>query len=157
MFQEYRESTDLIVAAFGTNRLVDDLAADDFEALRAQMADRWGPVRLGNASTRVKSVFKYGLDNALMERAPRYGSEFKKPDTAVLRRQRAKNGEKMLEANQLRAIVEGALVVGEDGPELVQPDRQLKAMILLGINCGFGNHDVAVTIASGLKIAGSGQ
>src|SRR5262249_26552041 len=71
MFAEYKETTDLVVAAFGKDRMVEDLAADDFEGLRAAMAERWGPVRLGNAITRVKSVFKYGLDNALMERTPR--------------------------------------------------------------------------------------
>jgi hypothetical protein len=40
MFAEYREITDLIVAAFGKTRLEDDLVADDFEALRATMAER---------------------------------------------------------------------------------------------------------------------
>jgi integrase len=128
MFQEYREITDLIVAAFGKTRFVDDLAADDFEALRAQMAERWGPVRLGNAITRVKSVFKYALDNGLLDRPPRFGSEFKKPDKAVLRRHRATNGEKMLEAGELRRLLATAGV-------------PLRAMILLGINCGFGNAD----------------
>lgn len=39
MFRDYWEMTDLIVAAFGSTRLVDDLAADDFEALRAKMAE----------------------------------------------------------------------------------------------------------------------
>src|SRR4051794_34917311 len=67
MFAEYKETTDLLVAAFGKDRCVDDLAADDFEALRDAMAERWGPVRLGNAITRVKSVFKYGIENALLE------------------------------------------------------------------------------------------
>jgi hypothetical protein len=61
MFQDYKEITDLIVAAFGKTRLVDDLAADDFEALRATMAQRWGRVRLGNAITRVKSVLPFKL------------------------------------------------------------------------------------------------
>jgi integrase len=130
MFQEYKETTDLIVAAFGKARPVDDLAADDFEALRARMAERWGPVRLGNAITRVKSVFKYGLDNGLIEKAVRYGGEFRKPDKAVLRRHRAQNGEKMLEADELRRLLGAAPV-------------PLKAMILLGLNCGFGNHDCA--------------
>ena len=82
-------------------------AADDFEALRRRMAKRWGPVRLGNAITRVKSVFKYGTDNGLIERAVRYGSEFRKPDKSVLRRHRAKNGERMLEAHQLRELIDG--------------------------------------------------
>src|SRR5262249_11681089 len=123
-----------------------------FEALRAQMAERWGPVRLGNAITRVKSVFKYALDNGLLDRPPRFGSEFKKPDKAVLRRHRARNGEKMLEAGQLRAMVQGALVVGENGPALVRAGNQLKAMILLGVNCGFGNADCATLTHSALGL-----
>jgi integrase len=153
MFQDYREITALIVEAFGKTRLVDDLAADDFEALRARMAERWGPVRLGNAITRVKSVFKYALDNGLLDRPPRFGSEFKKPDRAVLRRHRAQNGERMLEAAQLRAMVQGALVVGEDGPALVRASSQFKAMILLGINCGFGNADCASLTSSAVDLA----
>ena len=56
----------------------------------SHMSKRWGPVRLGNAITRVKSVFKYGLDNGLTEKPVRYGGEFKKPDKAVLRRHRAR-------------------------------------------------------------------
>ena len=35
LFMEYREATDLVVAQFGGARLVEDLAADDFAALRA--------------------------------------------------------------------------------------------------------------------------
>jgi integrase len=139
MFQDYREITDLIVAVFETTRLVDDLAADDFESLRARMAERWGPVRLGNAITRVKSVFKYGLDNGLLERAPRFGSEFKKPDKAVLRRHREQNGKKMLEANELRRLIDASGV-------------PLRAMILLGVNCGFGNADCGALPQSALDL-----
>lgn len=139
MFCEYKQITDLLVATFGKAWRVDDLAADDFEELRGTMAERWGPVRLGNAITRVKSVFKYGVDNALLDRAPRFGSEFRKPAKAVLRRHRAQNGEKMLEADQLRGIVEAAGV-------------PLRAMILLGINAGFGNHDVATLPQSALDL-----
>jgi integrase len=130
MFAEYRETADLLVGAFGKTRRVDDLAADDFEALRDALAKRWGPVRLGNGITRVKSVFKYGTDNGLIERAVRYGGEFKKPDKAVLRRHRAKAGERMLEADEIRRLLDAA-------------DVQLRAMLLLGVNAGFGNHDVA--------------
>ena len=139
MFQDYRDITDRLVAGFGKTRLVDDLAADDFEKLRADMAERWGPVRLGNAITRIKSVFKYGLDNALLERAPRFGSEFKKPDKAVLRRRRAQNGVKMLEADELRRLLNAA-------------DVQLRAMVLLGVNAGFGNHDCATLPLSALDL-----
>src|SRR5262249_55102820 len=39
---EYKQTTDLLVSAFGKTRLVSDLASDDFESLRATMAERWG-------------------------------------------------------------------------------------------------------------------
>src|SRR5262249_32635822 len=44
-FAEYRETCDLIVSDFGKRRLLDDLDADDFTALRDRMAKKWGPVR----------------------------------------------------------------------------------------------------------------
>jgi integrase len=130
MFAEYKETTDLLVSSFGKDRLVDDLAADDFGKLRAAMADKWGPVRLGNAIVRVKSVFKFGTDpeNGLIEKAVRFGSEFKKPAKSVLRKHRAQAGEKMLEPDQLRLLLDVASV-------------SLRAMMLLGLNCGFGNAD----------------
>ena len=151
MFVEYKEITDLLVANFGGRRLVDDLAADDFAQLRAAMAKRWGPVRLGNAITRAKSVFKYGTENGLIEKTIRYGSEFRKPDKAVLRRHKAKNGGKMIEAEQLRRLldaiggkeVETTDETGEPVKTRLAPNPQLRAMTLLGLNCAFGNNDVA--------------
>jgi integrase len=138
-FQAYRETTDLLVIAFGRARPVADLAADDFEKLRATMAGRWGPVSLSNAITRVKSVFRYAIDNGLTDKPMRYGGEFKKPDRAVLRRHRAQAGEKMLAADQLRALIEAASV-------------PLRAMVLLGVNCGFGNHDCAALPLSAVNL-----
>jgi integrase len=129
-FGEYHDTTDLIVAAFGKTRLVDDLAADDFESLRASMAKRWGPVRLSRVITRVKSVFKYGFNNGLIDRPPRYGDGFNKPGKSVLRRHRAANGQRMLEPADLRRLIEAA-------------SKPMKAMILLGLNAGFGNTDLA--------------
>ena len=63
MFDEYRATTDLLISQFGAKRLVDDLAADDFEHLHGVMWKRWGLVRLANEMTRVKSVFIYAYKN----------------------------------------------------------------------------------------------
>ncbi|HJZ58449.1 MAG TPA: tyrosine-type recombinase/integrase [Gemmataceae bacterium] len=162
MFTDYKEVTDLLTEAFGVNRLVEDLAADDFAVLRATMAKTWGPVRLGNGITRVKSVFKYGTDNGLIERAVRYGSEFRKPDKAVLRRHRAKAGPKMLEADQLRQLLDaldgkevptGRTAEGGKPETARQPaNPSLRAMVLLGINCGFGNHDCATLSLASVEL-----
>jgi hypothetical protein len=137
-FNEYKAATDLLVGRFG-ERLVDDLAADDFEALRAEFARRWELMRLSNVLTRVKTMFKYGMDNRLIFRVVRYGSDFTKSGKAVRRRQRAASREPW----QLRVMLDGAVVDGESGPEPVPPDPAMRPIILPGLIAGFGNHDCA--------------
>lgn len=109
-FAECRDTTDLLIDQFGKERLVDDLTADDFEALRDKMASRWGPVRFGNEVQKVRTVFKYGFEAGLTYQPVRYGPQFKKPSASVLRRHRAKNGERMLEAAELRQLLAAAPV-----------------------------------------------
>lgn len=141
-YGEYRAIADRLMSVFGENRLVSDLAADDFEALRDGMAKQWGPVRLGNAIQQVRTVFKYGYETGLIDKPVRFGPSFKKPSASVLRRHRAQNGERMLEADELRRLLGAATV-------------PLKAMVLLGINCGFGNHDCATLPLSALDLEGA--
>ena len=116
--------------AFGLDRLVIDIASDDFDRLRQSIAKQWGPTRLGNEIQRVRSVFKFGYDSGLIDRPVRFGPSFKKPTRKVMRQHRAKNGLRMFESSELRVIIAAA----------TQP---MKSMVLLGINCGFGNGDVA--------------
>ncbi len=136
---EYQEATDLLVKEFGKGRLVEDLGPDDFLQLRRKMARRWGPIRLGNVIQRIRTIFKYAIDNVLIDRPPRFGTEFKKPDKAVLRRHRAQHGQKMLEVKELHQMLGAAPV-------------PFKAMLLLGLNCGFGNTDVASLPLSALDL-----
>ena len=89
-----------------------------------------GADAVGKYRASVRSVFKWGVDSGLLDHAPRYGAQFKKPAKAVLRRHRASKGQRMFEAADLKSIIDGAAV-------------PLKAMILLGANCGFGNSDIA--------------
>jgi integrase len=165
MYDEYKGTTDRLVATFGKTRLVDDLAADDFEALRDAMAKLWGPVRLGNEIQKVRTVFKYGFEAGLIETPVRYGPQFKKPSASVMRRHRAHNGERMLEAAELRRVLEvlagkpvqtGRTDAESGEPETVtlKPSPALRAMILLGVNCGLGNHDCALLPLSALDLQG---
>jgi hypothetical protein len=140
-WQDYKDACDRIVADFGKGRLVADLGPEDFAELRSKMAKKWGPVTLGNVIQRIRVVCKFAFDNGLLDRPVRYGPGFKRPSLKTLRLHKAKQGLKLFSAEEIRALVEGALVVGKEGPELVQPGPQLKAMILLACNCGFGNAD----------------
>jgi integrase len=127
-WDEYKATTDRLIAVLGKNRLVDDLAADDFEALRVDIAKQWGPHRLGDEVQRTRTVFKYAYEAGLIDRPVRYGPQFKKPSKTVMRRHKAEQGPRVFQAEEIRAMVDAASV-------------PLRAMILLGINCGFGGSD----------------
>jgi len=129
-FNDYKSVCTRIVDAFGRMRLVMDLGAEDFEELRSSLAKTRGPVALGNEIQRIRVVFKYAYDIALVDRPVRFGPLFKRPSKKTLRLARNAKGPRMFEAKAIRTIMAAA------GP-------QLHAMVLLGINCGLGNQDVA--------------
>jgi integrase len=127
---KYREVADLLVSEFGKRRLVSDLRPDDFAALKKTMAKRWGPLRVADFVQHVRSVFKHAADADLIDRPVRFGPAFARPSAKVLRRHRAAQGPKLFSAEEVRKLLAAA------GP-------QMRAAILLGVNAGFGNADVA--------------
>lgn len=138
-FADYHQACSRVIDVFGKGRLVVDLAADDFEGLRKQISKTRGPVALGNEIQRIRVLFKYGYDAGLIDRPVRYGPTFKRPSKATLLKARNAKGERMFEAAELRRLIAAAGV-------------PLKAMILLGINCGFGNQDVATLPLSAVDL-----
>jgi integrase len=130
-WRDYYEACARVAKSIRVSRLVSNLAADDFEGLRADLSQTRGPTALANDITRIRSVFKYGYDSGLIDRPVRFGPAFKKPSRRVLRKVRHDNGPWMFEAAEVRRILDAA-------------DPQLRAMILLGANCGFGNTDCAM-------------
>lgn len=119
---------------FGRNRLVDDLDAKDFEGLRTALtkgkSGSRGLVTLRGDILTIRMVFKAAHDNGQLKNLPRFGQSFKIPDKASLRRSRQANGKRMFEAAELGTIIKAA-------------PMPLRAMIMLGINCGFGATDCA--------------
>lgn len=129
-FAEYHANCKLVGDAFGLNRLVSDLTSADFEALRHRIGKTKGPVALKNEVQRVRSIFKFAFDQGLIQSPVRWGQGFKGPSKNVLRRLKAAQGEREFDAADIKAM-------------LAKAGQPMKAMILLGINCGFGNNDCA--------------
>lgn len=153
-FDAHRKITDVLIQHFGGDRLVDDLGPSDFATLRETVAENSGPLTLAAVISRVKGVFKYGLESGLIEKAVRYGPEFRKPSAAVLRKNRATNGAKMLEAVEICRVldylegkeVENGQIDEKTGKAVTaksEPNPVLRAMFLLGANCGFNCKDCA--------------
>ncbi len=114
----------------GRTMLVSDLRPDHFAKLRASLAKGRGLVTLSGDVRRVRTLFRWGAESEVLEHPARMGREFKPPSQKSLRVARADRGRRMFEAADVRKLLDSAGV-------------QVKAMILLGVNCGLGNSDCA--------------
>jgi integrase len=154
-FADYYDVCKVVVNHFKPDRLVPDLTPAEFEGLLDKgFPKTWGPVRRVKVVQITRSLFKFASDEDLIDRPIKFGKQFRGPSKKTLRLHRAKNGKRMFGSDGIRAMVQGALVVGKDGPELVQAGASLVAMILLGANCGFGNNDVSTLPLKALDLDG---
>jgi integrase len=127
---EYKAMADELISHLGKARLVSDLDPDDFAKLRNKLAKKWGSHRLKKAIQYIRSIFKHAYDSDLIDRPIRFGPGFKRPSMKVLRLHRAGQGPKLFSAEEIRRMLDAAAPPTD-------------AMILLGINCGFGNSDIS--------------
>jgi integrase len=129
-FAKYYETCELVVKHFGKHRRVDNLRPDDFEKFRSALSKGCGVVTLKSKVNRCRVIFKFAFDQRLIDRSVEYGRSFDRPSAKMLRQARNESGPRMFEAEEIRLILNAA-------------DSIMRAMVLLGLNCGFGNTDVA--------------
>jgi hypothetical protein len=120
-----------------------DLDPRDFAGLCVKLAKEWGPVHLSVTMQRIRSVFKYAFDAGLIDRPVRFGPDFKGPSKKTLRIHRARQGVKLFKAEEVRRLIDAA-------------GQPLRAMILLGVNCGYGNTDCGLLPLSAVDLDGGG-
>jgi integrase len=129
-FSDYHAACRYLVEGLGVRRQITDLTSSDFGMFRAELAKTRGPVALGNQINRVRSIFKYGCDAGLLDKPIRFGPEFVRPPMRAVRLAKQAKGARLFERTEIQALLKAA-------------SPALKAMILLGINCGLGNTDIA--------------
>jgi integrase len=137
-FGQYHANCTRLVKQFGKHRRVDDLASDDFETLRADVAKTCGPVGIANEIRLTRMLFKYGYDAGLIVAPVRFGPTFKVKQHTI-RKAASGKGPRMFEAAQIRKL-------------LAKADDVLKAQILLAVNCGFGQADLSDLPQSALDL-----
>jgi integrase len=129
-WRDYYVTCERLVDQFGKNRRVTDLKPVQFDRFKANFAKTLSPVTLGNEVNRVRVILNWAFEQGLLQTPIRFGPGFKRPSKKVMRLEKAKRGSKMIEAADLRKLLDKATV-------------QMKAMIMLGVNAGLGNTDVA--------------
>ncbi|NLX15225.1 MAG: phage integrase family protein [Phycisphaerales bacterium] len=106
----------------------------DFSEYRLYLYDKYGVCAIDRTITVVRAMFKHAYENDLIDHPVKYGGQFNKPTAKERRQNRSQrdriNGKRLFEPAQIRKMLEHG-------------STQMKAMILLGINGGFGNTDCA--------------
>jgi integrase len=126
-WSQYRGECKRLVAILGRETSVSSLTTDDFARLRTRAAEELGPRALGSFVVIVRSIFKWGWESEHLATSVRFGPDFKRPGRRVVRLE-GTGTRKTLTADECRRLIEAA-------------DTQLRAMVLLGLNCGYGPSD----------------
>lgn len=133
-YDEYEEALVDFCKAVGGSRRPAQLHPKDFDDYHNELAKRFGIDRRAKFVVMVRSMFKFATRAPLNLPLPDYGDEFKRPSQAdfkkARKRDREARGKPKYEPEDVRKLLAKA------GPTM-------KAMILLAINAGFGNTDVA--------------
>jgi integrase len=84
-------------------------------------------------------VFNYATKNGLIDKPQRFGDGFERPSKKAMLLNKAARGPKTFQADELRKLIGAA----------TQP---MKAMLLLGVNGGLGNNDIALLPMTALDL-----
>lgn len=129
-YSDYLRTSKWVLEHFGKYTPVEGITPSDFSAYKAHLAERRTVNSLGNEITRVRVLFKWAYDSRLISGPVHFGPDFKRPSKKVLRRHKRIQGKKLFTREQIHRLLDECGI-------------HMKAMVLLGINCGFGNTDCA--------------
>jgi len=144
-FDDIEEVCDMI-ATLGKARPAESLRKHDFKELRSLLITGKQGQTLGAKTQHRKlsiarSVFNFANTDTELRLDIKFGKLLAGPEAKELRAARNAVGERLFEPQQILDLI-----------AIAKP--QLKAMILLGINCGFGNDDCARLQIESLDLVG---
>ena len=134
-WREYKSTADFLVRKFGRDAFLDSLGPAEFEAYRQFRSKTRDATSLGNEIQRVKTMLTWAGKHTAAPLVD-FGPDFRKPGkravkAAQRRRQEAEGIDRpIFTAHQIRMTLDECPV-------------QLRAMVMLGINCAYYPSDCA--------------
>ncbi len=126
-WDDYKDNCDLILRLYNPKAVVEQLGPEDLQDLRTKLFDGVNPTTAGNRIRMAKTAIRY-IETIVPKFRMDFGKWFAQPSAKVKRKARVEGGKKLHTALQIRTAVESA-------------NPAMKAILLLGINCAFGNSD----------------
>jgi len=140
-WDDYRRECKRVLEILGRNTVVDQMSYDDFTKLRRGLAKGVSKKTLEGRVARCRALFRFGeLRKYVAPLSHKMVDTFKKPSGKALSKERG-DTVKMFQPEEIRLLLEHAV-------------PNMKAIILLGINCGYGPQDIAEMTLGNLDLAG---
>ena len=125
-YDDYVFTCELISTQFGNSTLVESLRDVEFDDLRNSLSSRFGPSRLSRELQQARTIFKFACK--LTGKNIDYADSLHPPKVRDIRVAIRSHGSLIFDPSEVRSMIDAA-------------NPTLATMILLGINCGFGNAD----------------
>lgn len=142
-WNDYKAMCARIVEYFGANTQVGTLTPQRFAAFRIHLGKGVSVVTLGNRIRMIRVVFRHAFKSRFVATEIDMANCFELPPAKATRTQRWQksqlHGFKMFSAEDIASLLEVA-------------QQPLRAMILLGINCGLGNTDCSELTRNALNL-----
>ncbi len=129
-FDSYQSIVGHMLGVLGKLAPVTGLRPADFTRLADRIKAKYGPTTASKHVTVCRMVFKWAYENEVIDTPPRFGDEFRIASKAEKRVARWVRGRQVYTADEVRRLIDAA-------------DVHLHAMILLGINGGYTQKEVA--------------
>lgn len=137
-YDEYFATCEFLMAVVGKTTPAKACGPLQFEKVRSALAKRYNANGQCKRITQIRSIFQTAYDDHVLEDRPNFGRSFKRPKAATLRKIRNSKGDQSYTPEEIRSLLSEATV-------------NMRAMILLGLQAGFGNSDVACLPRSAVK------
>jgi integrase len=139
---DYHDACKRFSAFIGKSRFIDTMKTSDFARYRGSFPKSWGPVRINTEIARLSVLLNYAYEAELVDKPIRTGPNFSRVSQKKQRLHRATRPKKIFTAGEIHRMIDASNV-------------QMKAMIYLGINAGYGNADCGRLQIDEIDFAGS--
>ncbi len=126
-YNDYVASAKLLFTVMPRTVTIDSMVPMHWERIEDAIREKNGEITSGNHINRILVCFNWLVDNQFILK-PKYGTHMKRPSKASIRIAKRKTGKQWFDRGEIVTLLAGA-----------RPS--FHAMILLGVNCGFGNAD----------------
>jgi len=127
--RDYIETAEIFCRFFGATKLA-GISATRLERLRTHYGEGVGPYTQNRHLTHTRMMIKFAYDHGLIESPIRAAGSMRRVSAKGLRLAKHEKGSRLFEGEELKRAVDKA-------------GTTLKAIILLGVNCGLGNSDIS--------------